>query len=349
MSVLKRRALCAFYRWEFIRRSEFYKADVNRIFEVFGDWLHDRDVDMEKFPQCTPRVWAVEIEPKLLADPESAEFYMNKMGPFLIALKMKWGTFIPLHWSYTFDPTTWDATDALPTDFVLDEDVDLKVGLDHLLSVAVPRMQMAVTTRVNEFLREETERRFGVVLHFPNFISSECIDLTLAERGWKDVKNAFERETEILKSSGLIDLLNLSPEDEQAAFELIRHIVRLLDGGKREIILWPIDPVLGRAAHHAEFNRLMDRIDWPKKGKNRLIGLLDERSRDSKIHLEKLKEYLEIWDRKHHVPHPTNTEIARQLFPTDYNDGQAGAINARVQRGYKHAQAFIDGRFRQIK
>src|SRR5260370_30285050 len=105
MPLLKRQVWCAFYRWEFIRRSEFYRTDIDRFFELFGDWLRAQGVEMEKLPEYAPRFWLVEIQPKWLADAQSRGFYHNKIGPFLIALQMKWGTSFPLHRSYTFDPT----------------------------------------------------------------------------------------------------------------------------------------------------------------------------------------------------------------------------------------------------
>ena len=153
---------------------------------------------------------------------------------------------------------------------------------------------------------------------------------------------------EIWKDLKLGEGLDLLTEDEQIAFEILKQLVGYL-GQKREIILWPVEPALGKAAHYSEFNQLMNRFDWPDRSKNNLTDLLDERSPEKKIHLDKLKEYLDIWDRRQLLPCPTNVQIAQELFSNDYNDEQAGAINARVQHGFKKAQAFIDGGFRQIK
>ncbi len=349
MPLLKRQAWCAFYRWEFIRRSEFYRADIDRFFELFGDCLRAHGVEMEKLPEYAPRFWLVEIQPKLLANAKSIEFYHNKIGPFLIALQMKWGISFPLHTSYRFDPMTWNiGIDALPVLFVLDENVDLKVGLDDLLAVATDRMRKVVETRLQKFIRNRTEGLSGLTLHFPSFIYSEKIDLTLTGQQRRNVKDVFDRVPEIWKDLKLGELLDLSPQDEQLALEILKQIVGYLDQ-KREIILWPVDPASGKAAHHLEFNRLMDRFEWPDTSKDKLTDLLDERSPGKKIHLDKLKEYLDIWDRRQRTPCPTNAEIVQELFPNDYNDAQAGAINTRVERAYKKAQAFIDGDFRQIK
>jgi hypothetical protein len=84
MPLLERQASCAFYRWKFIRRSEFYRTDVDRFFELFGDWLCSHGVEIEKLPEYTPRVWLVEIQPKWLADAQSKEFYHSRIGPFLL-------------------------------------------------------------------------------------------------------------------------------------------------------------------------------------------------------------------------------------------------------------------------
>jgi hypothetical protein len=240
--------------------------------------------------------------------------------------------------------------DPLPVVFVLDEEVDLKVGLDSLVAGATDRMKKVVESRQqNKFIENQTENLFGLALHFPSFISSEKIDLTLTGQQWRNVKDLFERIPKIWKDFRLGELVDLSPQDEQLAFEMLKQVLGYLDRGKREVIVWPVDPGFGRAAHYSEFDRLMKRLEWPDTKEDKLRKLLDERSPDDKLHLDKLQEYLDIWDRKQLLPCPANAAIARELFPNEYNTAQAGAINARVQRGYKKAQAFINGDFRQIK
>jgi hypothetical protein len=346
----KRQLWCAFYRWEFIRRSEFYRRDTSRFFELFSDWLRAHHVEIEKLAQYGPRDWAIEVEPKLLSHIESREVYHNKIGPFLIALQMKWGTHFPINANYRFDPAKCNiGIDMPPVSLVLDEVIDLKTGLDDLVSIATDRMKQVVERRAQKFTMHPTESRFGVVLHFPNFISPEQIDLTVTQQQWNNLKELLDRVPEIWKALELSRLLDMSPEDERLVFEIIKHVVGSLDRQKQEIILWPVDRAVGQATHYSEFNLLMKRFDWPANKKSKLTALLDQRSPEKKIHLEKLKEYLDIWDRKQQLPRPTNAAIAQELFPNDYNDAQAGAISARVQRGYKKAQAFIDGAFRQIK
>src|SRR5436190_20103350 len=100
--ITKRYLQCAFYRWEFIRRSKNYKADIDRFFEHFGGWLTAHGVDMTKLPEYSPQFWLREIQPKLTANTESSAYLDNRIGPFLITLKMKWGTDFPLHPNYTF-------------------------------------------------------------------------------------------------------------------------------------------------------------------------------------------------------------------------------------------------------
>src|SRR5262249_30904021 len=150
--LFQRQLWCAFYRWEFIRRSYFYKADVARFFELFGDWLLAHGVEMEKLPEYSPRLWVVDLQPKLLADSESREFYQNKIGPFLAAFQMKWGTLFPLDASYRFDPMTWNVgIDPLPVLFTLDTHVDLRVSLDDLAPVAIDRMKNVIESRAQKF------------------------------------------------------------------------------------------------------------------------------------------------------------------------------------------------------
>lgn len=345
---IKRMFACAFYRWEFIRRSNLYASDFAAFFNEFGDWLGNRGFDLSNVSRADLAYW-IDFERKLVNDSESKQFYLQHITPYLQAFRLKWGISCPQDPTHTLeDPDLKHILkNGFPTMLPLDETADLSIPIKELARTSIESARrhfekdrigtrdLSQTYEMNIYISE----RMGIPGKYEVF--------SLNQTEWKEIKNVFTGLESIYEKSTVNNLLNLSPEARELAFRTIHSFIGFLDL-HRQIILWPIIPDLGKRAHVDEFNRILKTVEFSEARSG--ADLFNQRLPNSKIQIKKLPEYISVWDLRRAEPDLSNLQIAKRLFGKEYGKwADPEALTRRVQRAQDRAQAYIDGDFRQIR
>src|SRR5215510_3343473 len=206
----------ASFRWECIRRSKFYRADCEEFYSQFEGWFAKQGLRIRILTPVTLREWLIESERRRRTNSPSSVYFDRKVAPYLFAFSIKWGTFYPFSFEYSFDANE-PATELMGIGLTENENIDTGTPIGQLTHKATALFQQKVDTNLRK-LPTPPNPNHEILLYIPAFTGEQghIPLISLPAEQWDKVIESVDEIPKLSELPWVQALLKMLPLEAEA-------------------------------------------------------------------------------------------------------------------------------------